>query len=424
MRVRAFGPFLGMWMLGLAVWAAPLGAQSPSKPLSPTQIARLLTKCTVTLRTPQTSGQKDPAQVEVFSGVGVGKGLVVSFYDPPDQRPLRVTVVGGKQAQATVEVWDQYSGLCLLRVQGAEVHGVKLASADPEPGERIFSAAASGMERPVISMGIVGGVDRVLSGAELPPLLQCDLRTCETSTGAAVVNQHGQLVGIVAVAEGPPEGWAWAVPVSHVRRLLRARVPGKKVILPRRRPVLGCVMQRGPQPGEVFIQRLAPGGPAQKAGLQPGDRILAADGLQVRSVYQVVSLVLKKQPGDQITLTVLRDGKALRVPVVLGGAQVFQGEQWNRALRLAPRRLQISITGRQVYEIHTRPQVQASQHQLPPEARLFAEQARRFAALIETLRRQLRQREEQIRQQEQKIQALERQIQQLQQQLKQLSSGK
>ena len=413
---------LATWVVVLLAPEKLAAQQAAQEELSSEKIARLLSQTTVTLRVVQKAPREQQQQsVTVFSGVSLGEGLLVSAMWPQGDGPLRVTLVGGKQALAVVEVWDQYSGLCLLKLQGGGMPGLKIWEGAIRVGQRVFTGAASGVAPPLVSAGIIGGVDRVLPGTGLPPLLQCDLRTSETSTGAAVVDTRGRLVGILALADdGPSGGWAWAVPARHVLRLLRARVPGKKVVLKRRRPVLGCVMQHGERAGEVLVQRLLPGGPAEKAGLKLGDQILQADGIQVRSVYQVVSLVLKKQPGDRITLLVRRGERTHRFTVTLGGGEVLEPQQWAQRIKRSPRTLQIGVLGRQVYRIQTQGAVQ--QQALPPEAALFAEQARRFAAYIEILRRQLRQRDEQLRRQQEQIRKLQRQFQQLQRQLQSLQS--
>ena len=419
MSVRGLS-VLGFWGAALlgAVLTVPAAAQQQPEQLSPAQLARLLARTTLTLRVQEAPPEPDGAQVVVFSGVSLGRGLAVTFYWPQDEKPLRVTLAGGRQTQATVEVWDQYSGLCLLKLGREDVPGLTISPQQVVPGQRIYSGAASGVDPPVVSAGIVGGVNRVLTGSGLPPLLQCDLRTGDTSTGAAVIDTQGRLVGVLAVVDDHQgtNAWAWAVPASHVQRLLRARVPGKKVVLKRRRPQLGCVMQRGPQ-GEVLIQRVWPRGPAEKAGLRVGDQVLAADGVPVRSVYQVVSQVLRKQPGDRITLTVRRQGKQHKLTVTLGGGQVIEPARWTQALRRSPRQLRIGTVGRQVYQIQRQGAVAGEEDALPPEARLYAEQAKRFAAFIETLRTQLRKRDEQIRRQQQQIEQLQRQLEQLKQKL-------
>jgi putative serine protease PepD len=60
-------------------------------------------------------------------------------------------------------------------------------------------------------------------------------------------------------------------------------------------------------------------GPADKAGLKPGDVVLAIDGKNVAGAEELIVAVRSKSPGDTVTLTVRRDGKEIRLPVELAG---------------------------------------------------------------------------------------------------------
>jgi hypothetical protein len=71
--------------------------------------------------------------------------------------------------------------------------------------------------------------------------------------------------------------------------------------------------------GAIVVSRVTPGGPAEKAGIRPGDQILMTDGMVIRSVYQAVLPTLYKQPGDATTFRIYREESSRDVSVVLGG---------------------------------------------------------------------------------------------------------
>ncbi len=165
------------------------------------------------------------------------------------------------------------------------------------------------------------------------------MRTTETSSGAAIVDPNGKLLGIVVFREhtASGSGWSYAVPVRHVRRLLRtldAQPNGKSslVVLKRRRPEVGMVLQ-GNQDG-VFVERVAAQSPAASAGIRVGDRVLAADGVKIRSVYQAVRPVLGKQPGDTITFQIARNDEIRDTEVVLGGGIELPSAPFDNLTRL------------------------------------------------------------------------------------------
>jgi membrane-associated protease RseP (regulator of RpoE activity) len=120
-------------------------------------------------------------------------------------------------------------------------------------------------------------------------------------------------------------GWAYAVPIQHVQRLLRAEAARDSaknkdkgvIVLKRRRPVVGMVLEG--EENAILVQRITPGGPAEKAGLKVGDRVVAAGGVNIRSVYQAVLPTLYKQPGDTMDFLVERGGRTHDCRVTLGG---------------------------------------------------------------------------------------------------------
>lgn len=266
-------------------------------------------------------------RVAVFSGVSLGKGQAVAPLSAGSAGRIRITLSGGQQTEAKARVLDEYSGLALLDLDKKDVPGLDLAEALPDVGAWVLSAAAWGVEKPVVSLGIVSGTDRTLRGASFPPLLQADLRTAETSSGAGLVDEHGKLLGVVVAADSPDErrGWTYAVPASHVRRLLRAKSeksgdkPDDKsvVVLQRRRPSVGMVLETEAE--KVVVKRVEKNSPAEKAGIKVGDQIISADGVNIRSAYQAVQPVLTRQPGDTLTYVVQQPGGQKTIEVVLGG---------------------------------------------------------------------------------------------------------
>jgi serine protease DegQ len=264
-------------------------------------------------------------EVTVCSGVSLGRGLIVTFRAMPEagaEMPrFRVTLPGGDQAEALLRVIDRHSGLVLLEIENREVSGLRLAAQSPKIGSAVLTAAAAGLEEPAVSSGILGASDRSLTGVDLPPLLQCDVRTTETSSGAAVVDRHGELLGIVVATavSGQHSGWTYALPARHVERVIAAKVDGKLIELKRRRPVVGFTIGAGEKEGAVVVERVEQNGPAAAAGIKPGDLIVETDGLKIRSAYQAIDLILKKQPGDRMTFSVERAGARHTLEVLLDG---------------------------------------------------------------------------------------------------------
>ena len=430
---------------GLACAAS--GAESPAADDAWQKHSEALSTATVTVRVWATSdveepesakaaADKAPPGVTICSGVCVGKGQIVTSAIAGTDSKIRLTLAGGKQATGAVRVLDEHSGLMLLACEEGALTPLELAAAPPSAGASVMTAAAWGTEKPVVSLGIVGGVDRTLPGASYPPLLQCDLRTTETSSGAAVIDRSGKLVGVLVATDNPQarRGWAYAIPTVHVQRLLRAEAERKSkdsgvIILKRRRPVVGMVLEG--EEDSIVVQRLTPGGPAEKAGLKLGDRVLATDGVSIRSVYQAVLPTLYKQPGDTMQFRVQRADGVHTFQVVLGGGVEVGSAPFDMLGNLIQPKLEIGRDPKGGY-FARRPggtTAEVFAPPLPPEPAepprvtsadkiaLLEKAIERYQIVIEHQQQQLAQREEDRQKTEQLLQSLQSDLAKLRRQL-------
>ncbi|MBL9123972.1 MAG: trypsin-like peptidase domain-containing protein [Planctomycetaceae bacterium] len=371
-------------------------------------------------------------QISVSSGVSLGDGLIVTFSRLSSAAQYRLTLPDGEQAQATLLVQDLYSGLCLLKTDAQGLPALKLATSTPAIGAWLMTAAAAGIDRPLVSQGIVGGVERVPRGTELPPLLQCDLRTTETSCGSPVVDREGKLVGIVAAvsetpaAEGDAQaGWTFVVPARHIARLLAVRLDQELVVLQRQRPVLGLTLVPGAEPGTVRIEQVERGGSAAAAGIRAGDWVVETDGRKIRSPYQVMSLVQRKQPGERIEFVIMSgDGQARRVEVTLASA-LPEARPAPAATTLVEPKSETRVSADHRLEFTRRGKIAELgvdlKRQTAPAARdqqqLLLNQLKAFEQAILQLRAQLKQRDEKLTETDQRIEKLNAEIERLRSQM-------
>lgn len=404
-------------------WVDSLYAQTNSINTAE-QVAEKLVDTTVTVRVTPEQGDHDAraeAGVSVASGVSVGEGRIVTFVNAPGASRIRVTIPGdGRSLEAKLRAVDHYSGLSLIRVENEKLPAVELGEGNLKPGSALFTAAGAGMDDPLISFGILGGNDRTV-GAMLPPLMQCDLRTAGNSSGAPVVDPEGKLQGIIVATEnsGNRAGWTYAVPARYIRRLLKAEpdvdVDGV-VVLERRRPALGLTLAPGEKPGTLFVERVRPDGPAAEAGFKPGDQVIETDGRKVRSVYQAIALVFRKQPGDPMEFLVERQGEAHKLRLTLGNAGKARPEPLTSTPELGIGRTQnVRSVGPNQIEIRelTYGQEAESPEEEPlpdDEAGLLREQLKRWSQAIIQLQGQIKQRDRQVEQLQQQIEELEKQI--------------
>lgn len=383
-------------------------------------------------------------RVAVFSGVSLGGGQAVAPLSVGSSGRIRITLSGGEQTEAKARVLDEYSGLALLDLEKKDVPGLDLAEALPGVGAWVLSAAAWGVEKPVVSLGIVSGADRTLRGATFPPLLQADLRTAETSSGAGLVDERGKLLGVVVAADSPDErrGWTYAVPVSHVRRLLRAKAekPDDKsvVVLQRRRPSVGMVLETEAE--KVVVKRVEKNSPAEKAGIKVGDQILSADGVNIRSAYQAVQPVLTRQPGDTLTYVVQQPGGQKTIEVVLGGGVELPAASADGLGSFIRPKFDIEIVGKgvarskaaggEVRELFAPGNVPEARQAEPAQAsiaesiKLLDKALDRYRSTIEFQQGRLAKQDEERAETAKQLDALQARIRSLERQLEEIMTGK
>ena len=280
--------------------------------------AERLLATTVTVRTTMRSatlpvvapapGTPQADEVVVSSGVSLGKGRLVTFVGDRDAMAarFRVTLPAGEQAEGKLRVWDHYSGLVLLKIEAADLPGLEPAKDLPNVGATVLTAAAAGIDKPAVSAGILSGADRTLPVIDLPPLLQCDVRTTETSSGAAVVDRDGRLIGIVAANTVPGErpDWTYAVPMSHVARLLAAETAGQVIELKRHRPAVGFTLgpaeKEGFGPSRTSRKTVPPPAPDSRRERSDSRSRRARRSRECLSSGQPNPRHAAKQPGDKV----------------------------------------------------------------------------------------------------------------------------
>jgi len=375
MRLSSWLKLLLISLLAMPFGPVTAAAEAPDAG----QAAQVLLAATVTVRIsppPQESDEKgeqdaDLAEtlaaftasdrVTVCSGTSLGDGLIMTF-DPASvlsttgaaRFRYRVTIPGGRQSDAVPRVLDQYSGLVLLEIDRKELPAVELAKELPAVGSRVVGASAEGIEQPLVSMGIVSKIDRRIRGTSLPPMLTCDISTTEASSGGALVDTGGKLVGVIAATSLPQEksNWTFAVPARHVQRVLDARAPDRLIVLMRRRPVVGLVLGQGPVPGTVQVERVFEDGPADKVGLRRGDLVLEAGGHRIRNAYQALALIRKHIPGEEFEFLVEQEGKQRRVKVTLGGGAAREVKLDQQGYAVGPQ-IDLRVTGRNLLELRS-----------------------------------------------------------------------
>jgi S1-C subfamily serine protease len=181
-----------------------------------------------------------------------------------------------------------------------------------------------------VTAGIVSGLHREIpSGGTTPALvdlIQTDAPISPGNSGGALVNADEEVIG-VNVAYIPPEARAvaigFAIPAptvtDAVEQLLERGEVRHAFLGVEPRQVTADLSERldlGVDEG-ALVFRLVEGSPADEAGIRPGDVIVELDGEPVRIVEDLLSALREKEPGDAVTVTVVRDGEERELEATL-----------------------------------------------------------------------------------------------------------
>ena len=265
--------------------------------------------------------------------------------------------------EAEVVATDPQSDLAVIKVDAPEGMDLQpLPLADPDNLRVGYSVIAIGVPfglESTMTTGIVSALgrsfpvgDALTGNYTLPAVIQTDAAINPGNSGGPLLNLNGEVVGVNFAIESPiraNSGVGFAIPVSIVQRIVPALLEKGEYDY----PYLGIAGQSvTPQLAEMlelpnnvlgaYVDSVVPGGPADEAGVQGGDRpvsiegidmkaggdiIIAMDDEPVRSFEDLVSyLVRKTEPGQKATLTVLRDGETVELDVVLGERPTTQVE--------------------------------------------------------------------------------------------------
>jgi serine protease Do len=269
------------------------------------------------------------ASLETGSGVVLnGSGLIVTnahvlgsgdtFYV--------VTAPGSATQVPASQIWsDPVSDLAFLRSGISGLRPATLGNSDDvavgEPVIAIGNPLGYYLED-TVTRGIISGVGRDVSGSSFYPLLQTDASINPGNSGGALVDAAGHVIGITSLkfSSNNVEGLGFAIPSNLVQQILQDFQRDGQVV----RTWIGASLSEPWQVGVglpttdgLTVASVVPGGPADRAGIQPGDEIMAVDGQAVHTNLALTGILWSHKPGDTVTLTVLRDGGTMSVPVVL-----------------------------------------------------------------------------------------------------------
>jgi putative serine protease PepD len=251
---------------------------------------------------------------------------------------LRVQFNDGSSVAGTIVGRDPSYDLAVVKVDRDGLPQVSLGDSDAvSVGDPVVAIGSPLGLAGTVTSGIVSAKDRpVTAGGEggseesFINAIQTDAAINPGNSGGPLVDATGKVIGvnsaIASLSSGTGQsgsiGLGFAIPINQARRTAEQLIKTGKATY----PVIGARIDTTFQgQGAKIVARsaqvpdpLTPGGPADSAGLQPGDVVTAVDGKAVGDSSELIVAIRARQPGDVVSLTVQRGGRTFQVKVTLG----------------------------------------------------------------------------------------------------------
>ena len=269
------------------------------------------------------------------SGVVLNAGRVLTNAHNVRGSQVTVTFADGRTAEGNVTGHDIDGDLAVIETDASQVPALPWTTAAPAIGMPVFALANPGGRGLRVTFGSVSGIDRSFRGPRglrITGSLEHTAPLLPGSSGGPVLDAQGQLLGINTNRLG--EGFYLAIPADEtLRRRVDALARGESV----RPPQLGVTITPGhvarrlrravglPDTDGLLIREVAEGSPAARAGLAPGDLIVAAAGQPVRTVDDL-SAALRAAAAGTIELNVLRGTDERSIEVAPGQNSQLEGK--------------------------------------------------------------------------------------------------
>ena len=270
---------------------------------------------------------------------GLGSGFIVkadgvvltNAHVVAGANEVRVKLTDKREFPAKVIGIDKTSDIAVLKIDARDLPTVKIG--DPSQahvGEWVLAIGSPfGFENSATA-GIVSARARSLPDEGYVPFLQTDVAVNPGNSGGPLFDASGEVIGVnsqIYSQSGGYMGLSFAIPIDVAMNVEQQLVAHGKVIRGR----LGVTVQDVnqalaqsfglPKPSGALVSSVEKGGPAAKAGLQPGDVILALDGKGISDSADLPPRVADIKPGTSARLEIWRDRGRREVEVQVGGAQ-------------------------------------------------------------------------------------------------------
>src|ERR1700677_3325955 len=264
-------------------------------------------------------------------------------------RGIEVMLSNKRRYSAKVVGTDRVHDLALLQIDAPDLQAVTLAdSGGLAVGQKVYAIGNPFGLSGTMTRGIISSIRSIRGseGALIEDAIQTDAAINPGNSGGPLLNSRGEVIGIntMIASNGADQssGIGFAIPINTAKAVLadltrygRVKRPSLGIISYGIGPDLASQMGLAVDSG-VLIQKVVPGGAAERAGLRGGneqayvgnmpimlggDLIVAVDGKQVNDPQDINALMDKHQAGDTISVTIYRGRREMTLKLILGEAR-------------------------------------------------------------------------------------------------------
>jgi Do/DeqQ family serine protease len=284
----------------------------------------------------------DQLEEEPQRAASLGSGVIVSskgyiltnhhVVEAADE--IEVALVDGKKLKAKAVGSDPETDIAVLQVEGGPLPAISFGDADSlRVGDVVLAIGNPFTVGQTVTMGIVSALGRKIGLNTFENFIQTDAAINPGNSGGALIDTAGNLVGIntaIYSRSGGSLGIGFAIPASSAKQVMEQIIESGSVT----RGWIGVEAQeitpeiadsfRLSSTNGVLIAGVLRGGPAEKAGLKPGDILVAIEGRSVKDPNSMLNLVAALVPGKPASIRLKRDNKDIEVQVAVGKRPVQQ----------------------------------------------------------------------------------------------------
>ncbi len=273
--------------------------------------------------------------------------VITNFHVIEDASRIQVTLASNETFPAVLVGKDREQDIAILKVDAPpeKLYPITMGRSDNlRVGQRVYVLGTPFGWGGTLTTGIISSLNRDLPsrvpGRDMEALIQTDAAMNPGNSGGPLLDSNSRMIGMcvaIATKTGQNAGVGFAIPIDRIKQMVPELIDNGRIV----KADIGVTHVMETETGLV-VARLAPGGPAEKAGLQGfrkvvqrrqqgpvvyetetvdrshADRILAVEGEPMRTGVQFRDKIWQYRPGQVIKLTILRDGRRLEVSVTLG----------------------------------------------------------------------------------------------------------